>query len=145
MSAQQVIEGHAYWSFVTTPNTRFTPCYSVNLVVTPDLAADFKSRGFPVKEMDEGTALIIKRKVEQSNGQINEAPRLINKYKEPINVEVGNGSRVKVLCKEWETTWRGQIFKGLDFQAMQVIDLIEYNSGLTVDDAFDVEAEEEEL
>ena len=28
-----VIEGKAYWSFVTTPNTKFTPAYSVNLVV----------------------------------------------------------------------------------------------------------------
>jgi hypothetical protein len=145
MSAQQVIEGHAYWSFVTAPNTRFTPCYSVNLVVDADLAADFKSRGFPVKEMDEGTALVIKRKVSKSNGEINEAPKLIDKYKKPLNLEVGNGSRVKVLCREWETTWKGQVFKGLDFEAMQVIDLVQYNSGLTIESAFDVEAEEEEL
>jgi hypothetical protein len=140
-----VIEGYAYWSFVTTPNTRFTPCYSVNLVVTPDLAEDFKSRGFPVKEMDEGTALVIKRKVNKSNGEINSAPELVDRYKKPMNVEVGNGSRVKVLCKEWETTWKGQTFKGLDFQAMQVIDLVEYNGASSAASAFDVEAEEEEL
>ena len=140
-----VIEGYAYWSFVTTPNTRFTPCYSVNLVVAPDLAEDFKSRGFPVKEMDEGTALVIKRKVSKSNGDINAAPELVDRYKKPMNVEVGNGSRVKVLCKEWETTWKGQTFKGLDFQAMQVIDLVEYNGASSAASAFDVEAEEEEL
>ena len=62
-----VVEGHAYWSFVTTPNTKFTPCYSVNLVVDPDLAEDYRSRGFPVKDMDEGPALIIKRKVNGPN------------------------------------------------------------------------------
>lgn len=140
-----VIEGYAYWSFVTTPNTRFTPCYSVNLVVAPDLAEDFKSRGFPVKEMDEGTALVIKRKVNKSNGEINAAPELVDRYKKPMNVEVGNGSRVKVLCKEWETTWKGQTFKGLDFQAMQVLDLVEYNGASSAASAFDVEAEEEEL
>lgn len=140
-----VIEGYAYWSFVTTPNTRFTPCYSVNLVVNADLAEDFKSRGFPVKEMDEGTALVIKRKVNKSNGDINAAPELVDRYKKPMNVEVGNGSRVKVLCKEWETTWKGQTFKGLDFQAMQVLDLVEYNGASSAASAFDVEAEEEEL
>jgi hypothetical protein len=43
-----------------------------------------------------------------------------------MNVSVGNGSLVKVQYKEWETTWNGTQYKGLDFQAMQVLDLIEY-------------------
>ena len=139
-----VVEGHAYWSFVTTPNTKFTPCYSVNLVVDPEIAEDYRSRGFPVKDMDEGPALIIKRKVNGPNGMIREAPDLIDRYKKPLNVAVGNGSRVKVLFKEWDTKWNGTVYKGLDFKAMQVLDLVEYGGG-DVDTAFDVEAEEEEL
>lgn len=140
-----VIEGHAYWSFVTTPNTKFTPCYSVNLVVNQDLADDYRQRGFPVKDMDEGPALIIKRKVNGPNGMVREAPELVDKFKQPIDVNVGNGSRVKVLCKEWDTKWNGQVYKGLDFKAMQVIELVEYEGGTTASSAFDVEAEEEEL
>ena len=140
-----VIEGHAYWSFVKTPNTKFTPAYSVNLVVNPDLAEDYRSRGFPVKDMDEGPALIIKRKVNGPNGMVREAPQLLDRYKNNIDVEVGNGSRVKVLCKEWDTKWNGTVYKGLDFQAMQVLDLVEYHGGGSVESAFDVEAEEEEL
>ena len=139
-----VVEGHAYWSFVTTPNTKFTPCYSVNLVVDPAVAEDFRSRGFPVKDMEEGPALIIKRKVNGPNGMIREAPDLIDRYKKPLNVAVGNGSRVKVLFKEWDTKWNGTVYKGLDFKAMQVLDLVEYGGG-DVNTAFDVEAEEEEL
>ena len=139
-----VVEGHAYWSFVTTPNTKFTPCYSVNLVVDPAVAEDFRSRGFPVKDMDEGPALIIKRKVNGPNGMVREAPELIDRYKNKIDVAVGNGSRVKVLFKEWDTKWNGQVYKGLDFKAMQVLDLVEYGGG-SVSSAFDVEAEEEEL
>lgn len=139
-----VLEGHAYWSFVTTPNTKFTPCYSVNLVVDPAVAEDFRSRGFPVKDMDEGPALIIKRKVNGPNGMIREAPDLIDRYKKPLNAAVGNGSRVKVLFKEWDTKWNGTVYKGLDFKAMQVLDLVEYGGG-DVNTAFDVEAEEEEL
>jgi hypothetical protein len=139
-----VLEGHAYWSFVTTPNTKFTPCYSVNLVVDPAVAEDFRSRGFPVKDMDEGPALIIKRKVNGPNGMVREAPELIDRYKNKIDVAVGNGSRVKVLFKEWDTKWNGQVYKGLDFKAMQVLDLVEYGGG-DVNTAFDIEAEEEEL
>lgn len=140
-----VLEGHAYWSFVTTPNTKFTPCYSVNLVVDPDVAEDFRSRGFPVKDMDEGPALIIKRKVNGPNGMVREAPELLDRYKNKIDVAVGNGSRVKVLFKEWDTKWNGEVYKGLDFKAMQVLDLVEYGGNATAASAFDVEAEEEEL
>jgi len=139
-----VLEGHAYWSFVTTPNTKFTPCYSVNLVVDPDIAEDFRSRGFPVKDMDEGPALIIKRKVNGPNGMVREAPELLDRYKNSIDVAVGNGSRVKVLFKEWDTKWNGTVYKGLDFKAMQVLDLVEYGGGSAAS-AFDIEAEEEEL
>lgn len=140
-----VVEGHAYWSFVTTPNTKFTPCYSVNLVVDPDVAEDYRSRGFPVKDMDEGPALIIKRKVNGPNGMVREAPELLDRYKNKIDVAVGNGSRVKVLFKEWDTKWNGQVYKGLDFKAMQVLDLVEYGENATAASAFDIEAEEEEL
>ena len=140
-----VVEGHAYWSFVTTPNTKFTPCYSVNLVVDPDIAEDYRSRGFPVKDMDEGPALIIKRKVNGPNGMVREAPELLDRYKNKIDVAVGNGSRVKVLFKEWDTKWNGTVYKGLDFKAMQVLDLVEYGENATAASAFDIEAEEEEL
>ena len=56
------------------------------------------------------------------------APRLVDAYKNPLDARVGNGSSVKVQYKEWESEWKGKIFKGLDFQAMQVIDLVEVGS-----------------
>ena len=123
-----VIEGKAYWSCVTTPNTKFTPAYSVNLVVDESTADSFRDRGFTVKDMEEGPALIIKRKVDGKDGMVHQAPRLYDKSKREIDVNVGNGSHVKVQYKEWDTKWNGQVFKGLDFQAMQVLDLVEYNS-----------------
>lgn len=123
-----VIEGRAYWSFVTTPNTKFTPSYSVNLVVDESTANSFRDRGFTVKDMEEGPALIIKRKVDGKDGMVRQAPRLYDKSKREIDVTVGNGSHVKVQYKEWDTKWNGQVFKGLDFQAMQVLDLVEYNA-----------------
>ena len=33
-----ILQGEAYWASVTTPNTTYDPVYSVNLIVTPDVA-----------------------------------------------------------------------------------------------------------
>ena len=41
--------------------------------------------------------------------------------------------------KEWETEWNGKQFKGLDFKAMQVLDLVEYGSSAPDGSEFDIE------
>lgn len=137
-----IVSGTAYWASVTTPNTTYEPVYTVNLVVADDVAESFRSKGFAVKDMDEGPAIIIKRKVNGPNGMIRSAPKLVDGNKNPIDERIGNGSAVKVQYKEWESVWKGKTFKGLDFQAMQVLDLVSVGS---VDGGeFDVEDEMEE-
>lgn len=139
-----IIQGEAYWASVTTPNTTYDPVYTVNLIVDNETAEDFKSRGYSVKQMDEGQALVIKRKVNGPNGMVRPAPRLVDKFKNPLDCRVGNGSKVRVQYKEWESEWKGKTFKGLDFQAMQVIDLIEVGSPDGSEfDAYDSNMEEE--
>ena len=123
-----IVDGISMWASVTTPNTTFEPVYQVTLVVDEDVANDFRARGFRVKDMDEGPALIIKRKVTGKNGQPNASPKLLDRNKQPLTVSVGNGSKVRVQYKEWESAWNGTLYKGLDFQAMQVLELIEYAS-----------------
>jgi hypothetical protein len=120
-----ILEGTAYWASVTTPNTTFEPVYTVNLVVEDDVAEDFRQRGFSIKSMDEGQAIVIKRKVNGPNGMIRPAPKLVDRNKQPLDCKVGNGSEVKVQYKEWESNWKGKLYKGLDFQAMQVLNLVE--------------------
>ena len=127
-------EGTAYRASVTTPNTNFEPVYTVDLVVSDDVANDFESRGFRVKTLtvqDEvvGRALNIKSKVNGPNGMVRKAPALVDQNKVPLDVAVGNGSRVKVQYNEWETSNKYGDFKGLDFQAMQVLELVSYKSG----------------
>ena len=137
-----VLEGTAYWAFVTTPNTKYDPVYSVNLVVDNETASNFEDRGFTIKQMEEGPAIIIKRKVNGPKGMVRDAPKLIGRNLEPLTVNVGNGSRVKVKYKEWESTWNGRNFKGLDFIKMQVIDLVEYQSDDDDDELTAIEEEE---
>ena len=92
--------------------------------------------------MEEGPAIIIKRKVNGPKGMVRDAPKLIGRNLEPLTVNVGNGSKVKVKYKEWESTWNGRNFKGLDFIKMQVIDLVEYQSDDDEDELTAIEEEE---
>jgi len=123
-----VLEGTVYWASIKQPNTRFEPVYTVNLVVDDDTANDFASRGHKVKQMDEGPALIIKRKVNGPNGMVRPAPRLFNSDKQDVNYAVGNGSKIRVQYTEYEGSNKFGDFVGLDLQAVQVLDLIEYRS-----------------
>jgi len=126
-------EGIAYWASVTTPNTKYEPVYTVDLVVSDDVANDFEARGFKTKEItmnDEvvGKAITFKRKVNGPNGMVRQSPKLLDANKVPIDELVGNGSKVRVQYNEWETSNKYGDFKGLDFQAMQVLDLVQYKS-----------------
>jgi hypothetical protein len=128
--------GIAYWASVRNPNLKFEPVYTVDLVVDEEVAAKYEGKGFKVKTLvvnDEvvGKALTIKRKVNGPNGMIRKAPKLVDENKNVLedDVLVGNGSKVRVQFNEWEANNKFGDFKGLDFQAMQVIDLISYKSG----------------
>ena len=123
-----ILEGTAYWASIKTPNTRFEPVYTVNLVVDDETANDFASRGHKLKQMDEGQAIIIKRKVNGPNGMVRPAPRLLDVNKQEVNYAVGNGSKVKIQYAEYEGSNKFGDYKGLDLQAVQVLDLIEYRS-----------------
>jgi len=120
-----VLSGTAYWASITTPNTKYTPVYQVNLATDSDTVASFKDKGYSTKVIDDQECLILKRKVSRADGTPNETPRLMDKYKNPLDITVGNGSKVKVQYRPWETTNSYGTFKGLDLQALQVIELVE--------------------
>ena len=124
-----LLEGTAYWASIKAPNTTFEPVYTINLEVDKDTAKDFASRGHKVKEMDEGPAVVIKRKVNGPNGRIRPAPRLLDNNKQDIDLNVGNGSKVRVQYNEYSGEGKFGPYTGLDLQAVQVVDLVEYNDG----------------
>jgi hypothetical protein len=118
-----LVDGVAYWASITTPNVKFKPVYTINLVVDQEVAKDFKMRGFKVKQMDEGPALIIRRNANTASGKDNPAPKLVDENRNPVDVTVGNGSKVRVQYREWETSNSYGDFKGLDLQAVQILKL----------------------
>ena len=123
-----VVEGTAYWASIKTPNTRFEPVFTINLVVDDETANDFASRGHTIKQLDEGPSIIIKRKVDGPNGMVRPAPRLLDAEKNEVNYSVGNGSKVKVQYNEYEGENKFGPYNGLDLQAVHVLDLVEYRS-----------------
>ena len=124
-----ILEGTAYWASITTPNTTFDPVYTVNLVVDEETANDFASRGHKVKQMDEGPALIIKRKVNGPNGMVRPAPRLLDSNKQEVTTAVGNGSKIKVQFNEYSGEGKYGPYQGLDLQAVMITDLVPYKNG----------------
>jgi len=123
-----VHQGTAYWASIKTPNTRFEPVFTINLVVDDETANDFASRGHTIKQLDEGPSIVIKRKVNGPNGMVRPAPRLLDADKQEVNYSVGNGSKVKVQFNEYEGENKFGPYTGLDLQAVQVLDLVEYRS-----------------
>ena len=77
-----VYEGTAMWANITTPNTRFEPKYSIDLVVDNDTAQSLKQEGFNVKfDKEEGPTITIKRNVSGPNGMVRKSPKLLDKNK----------------------------------------------------------------
>lgn len=126
-----IIEGTAYWASLTRPNEKFEPMWRIDLAVDDATAEDIRSQGISVGEtvIDEQTISNIvrfKRKVSKANGDKNSQPTLVDAGKQPLDKIVGNGSKVKVMYRPYEWNFKGKKGTGLDLQAVQVMDLIEY-------------------
>lgn len=123
-----IVEGNAYWASLVAPNTTYEPMYTINVVVDEATAKDFAERGHSIREMEEGPAVVIKRKVNGPNGMVRKAPRLLDADKNDVDVLVGNGSKVRVQYQEYDWTYNNKSGKGLDLQAVQIIDLVPYKA-----------------
>jgi hypothetical protein len=135
-----IVEGTAYWASITRPNEKFEPMWRIDLAVDDATASEFQKQGFSVGETtinDETIKNIIKfkRKVSKANGDKNQQPQLVDSEKKPLDKIVGNGSKVKVMYKSYDWNYKGKTGKGLDLQAVQVLDLVEYtpNEDFTVE------------
>jgi hypothetical protein len=135
-----IVEGTAYWASITRPNEKFEPMWRIDLAVDDATASEFQKQGFSIGETtinDETIKNIIKfkRKVSKANGDKNQQPQLVDAEKKPLDKIVGNGSKVKVMYKSYDWNYKGKTGKGLDLQAVQVLDLVEYtpNEDFTVE------------
>ena len=125
------VEGTAYWASLTRPNEKFEPMWRIDLAVDDNTAADLAKEGIALGEtvIDGNTiknVVKFKRKVSKANGDKNQPPSLVDGQKQPLDKIVGNGSKVVVMYKSYDWNYKGKTGKGLDLQAVQVLDLVEY-------------------
>lgn len=125
------VEGTAYWASLSRPNEKFEPMWRIDLALDDDTAAQFAKEGFTLGEttIDGETIKNIikfKRKVSKNNGDKNQPPMVVDGAKKPLDKIVGNGSKVVVMYKSYDWNYKGKTGKGLDLQAVQVKNLVEY-------------------
>ena len=125
------VEGTAYWASLIRPNEKFEPMWRIDLAVDDNTAADLATEGIALGEtvIDGNTiknVVKFKRKVSKANGDKNQPPSIVDGQKQPLDKIVGNGSKVVVMYKSYDWNYKGKTGKGLDLQAVQVKNLVEY-------------------
>ena len=137
-----VISGTAYWAAITNPNTTFdsdgvwsidvTNLDKKNLEIVKKDGITLKNKGD-----DRGDFVTVKRRVRRKDGSLNRAPDLVDGQKRTMtNTLIGNGSKVNVHYTTYEWEFKGRAGVSADLRAIQVVDLIPYNT--EADEAFDV-------
>ena len=134
-----VISGTAYWASISQPNTTFEPCWTIDVSLDAEGIAKVKADGLSVKNKgdERGDFVTIKRKVEGKNGS-NQAPELVDSQRQPMfNTLIGNGSKVNVLYRPYDWSWKNKEGRSADLQKVQVVELVPYSSDCEAED-FDV-------
>ena len=97
-----------------------------------DVVADLEAEGVDVKnkEDEKGNYVLAKRRVKRKGGDVNSPPKVVDSNNTPMhNTLIGNGSLVNVKFSPYEWTFGNKQGIGLDLQAVQVVDLVEYTTG----------------
>tara|TARA_R100001443_G_scaffold48574_1_gene60953 strand:+ start:4970 stop:5446 length:477 start_codon:yes stop_codon:yes gene_type:complete len=139
-----VLKGNAYWASITSPNTTFDSdgVWTIDLGNLDDKNKKLAEKdGLIVKNKndDRGNFVTIKRKVRRKDGNLNKAPEVVDAQKRTmLGTLIGNGSEVNVLYSTYEWEFGGKSGVSADLRAVQVTNLIPYNSDADADGAFDV-------
>jgi len=137
-----VISGTAYWAAITNPNTTFDSdgIWSIDVANLDKKNLEMvKKDGLVIKNKgdDREDFVTVKRRVRRKDGSLNRAPDLVDGQKRTMtNTLIGNGSKVNVHYTTYEWEFKGRAGVSADLRAVQVVDLIPYNT--EADEAFDV-------
>jgi len=141
------ITGIANWCYINILDTKFDPCWRVELHVTKEESEKLKAIGVKPNILDTDSeykySVSFKRKELRKDGSKNKQPRLVDNNLETITDNVGNGSLINVQFSVYNWEFKGKKGIGLELQAIQVLKLVPY-AGSGVNE-FEVVKTEESL
>ena len=143
-TVMSVIKGNAYWASVTSPNTTFDSdgVWSIDVGNLDKKNADIaKADGLSIKNKndDRGDFVTVKRKVRRKDGNMNKPPEVVDAGKRNMSgTLIGNGSEVNVLYTTYEWEFKGRSGVSADLRAVQVTNLVPYNTDADAEEAFEV-------
>jgi hypothetical protein len=124
-----VINGVAYWTFIQTPNTKFEPCYSVDVEVDSSTSTKLQEAGLKPKMVDGKARFKFKRNVvNKKTGSPNPKPAQLDAAGNPSTVNIGNGSQVAVQIHIRDWKYGGKSGTTTELQGIKVLELVEYNN-----------------
>jgi hypothetical protein len=119
------------WASLITPDTKFDPCWKIDIVLTKEQADKMKSAGFKVRQDTDGDWILrAKKKVRTKSGQPMSAPTVVGRDGvTPFTENVGNGSicNVNIFAKYIEVS--GQTYLPAYLNEVQVVEHVPYGGG----------------
>ena len=110
--------------------------YEMQIATTDKAQADkiTSETGIKFKEKDGKFVSNLKRKAAKRDGSDNGAPRVVDSSKNPMDgMSIGNGSKGNVIVWQYEYEFGGAKGVGSSLTAVQVTDLVKYESKNSVD------------
>ena len=127
------------WASLLKPDTRFEPCYKVDLILTKDQAERMAAVGFKVRTDKDGDKVLrVKKKTMTKSGTPMEAPSCVGPDGETIFTErIGNGSvlNVSIFAKYIEVS--GTTYLPAYLNGVQVVEHVAYKGAADFGDVSD--------
>jgi len=127
MSQNIEITGKCKWAKVQSPDTQYTPCWSIDMILETDVAQELEKLGIPVKTDKDGDMIIkVKRNVTAKSGKPNDPPEVVDSAGNPFSSMIGNGSTVTVGMAVFDWTHAGKTGVTCFLNKVTVVDLVEF-------------------
>ena len=120
------------WAKLDSPVSPFgTPQWEVQVELTDDQVKMLADEGIKSKTKDGVTSVSLKRRAVKQDGSANDPVRLVDAQKMPManRSGIGNGSKGNVIIYVMDYEFAGNKGKTAILVAVQVTNLVEYQSG----------------
>ena len=125
------------WPKLDAPVSPFgAPQWEIQVELSDDQMKDMTSMGLKVKSADGKNTMSLKRRAVKQDGSANDPVRLVDAQKMPManRSGIGNGSKGNVIVYVMDYEFAGNKGKTAILTAVQITDLVEYqSSGLDFD------------